>query len=201
MDQVVHLHLRKTGSVCGITKCTTTSRTGFTLIELLVVILIIGVIGSIVAPRLAPRTAKAEREQFVAQLNSLLRAALTQALVTQTLQQVFWDLEKRTIEIRKHTGAYDRAGDPECKPIHIPYGAQNVSIPERFIIKQFSIEGVNELAGSRKLKQVWFYIVPDGVSQQVTVVFADTHEDVSKEEKKLTLVLNPFTVQYEELRE
>jgi len=178
-----------------------TKRTGFTLIELLVVILIIGVIGSIVAPRLAPRTARAVREQFIAQLNSMLRAALTQTIVTQTLHQIYWDLEHRHVEIRKHTGGYDRAGDPECKTVLIPYGVQQVTIPERFIVKQFSIEGVNEVSGSRALKQVWFYIVPDGVSQQVTIVFADTHEDVSTGEKKLTLMLNPFTVQYEEPRE
>lgn len=154
--------------------------------------------GSVLAPRLAPRTARAERENFVSQLNSVLRAALTQAIITQNLYQIYWNLETRVIEIRKHTGAYDRAGDPICKPIQIPYGAQNVTIPERFIVKQFSIEGINELAGSRSIKEVWFYIVPDGIAQQVTVVFIDTHEDVTDAEKKLTLVLNPFTVQYEQ---
>ena len=127
-----------------------------------------------------------------------LRAGLTQAITTQVLHQIFWDLERHTIEIRKHTGAYDRAGDPECKVGQIAFTGQAVSIPERFVVKQFTIEGVNELAGARNTKQVWFYIVPDGVAQQVTVLFADTHEDASDAEKKVTLVLNPFTVQYEE---
>ena len=157
--------------------------------------------GSVLAPRLAPRTARAERENFVSQLNSVLRAALTQAVITQTLHQIYWNLESRVIEIRKHTGAYDHVGDPICKSVLIPYGAQNVTIPERFIVKQFSIEGINELAGSRSVKEVWFYIVPDGIAQPVTVVFIDTHEDVTDAEKKLTLVLNPFTVQYEQRAE
>lgn len=170
---------------------------GFTLIELLIVILIIGIMGSVLAPRLAPRTARTEREAFIEQLNSLNRVALTQAITTQHLHQIFWDLEHHKIEIRKHTGGYDRAGDPECKPVQIPYGMQSVMIPERFIVKQFSIEGINELAGAKKTKQVWFYIVPDGIAQQVTVVFIDTHEDVTDAEKKLTLILNPFTVWYE----
>lgn len=190
MDQA---HQKKNGLVFGINK-----QTGFTLLELLVVLLILGIMGSVLAPRLAPRTADTERKQFINQLNSLLRATLTQAITTQTLFQIFWDLEKRTVEIRKHTGAYDKNGDPECKPFIIPYGAQNVTIPERFIIKQFSIEGINEMAGAKAVKQLWFYIVPDGIAQQVTVVFADTHEEVSDAEKKLTLVLNPFTVQYEQ---
>jgi prepilin-type N-terminal cleavage/methylation domain-containing protein len=178
--------------------CGKNNSRAFTLIELLIVILIIGILGSVLAPRLAPRTAKTEKEAFIAQLNSLNRAALTQAITTQTLFQLFWDLEHRTIEIRKHTGNYDRNGDPECKPMQIPYGMQSVTIPERFIVKQFSIEGVNELAGARATKQVWFYIVPDGISQQVTIVFTDTHEDITDAEKKLTLILNPFTVRYDE---
>lgn len=192
MAQTDRVHQKRNGLVFGINK-----QHGFTLIELLVVILIIGIIGSVLAPRLAPRTARSEKEAFIAQLNSQSQAALTQAITTQTLQQVFWDLEKHTIEIRKHTGGYDRAGDPECKPTQIAYSSQRITIPERFIVKQFSIEGINELAGARNTKQVWFYIVPDGVAQQVTVIFTDTHEDVTDAEKKVTLNLNPFTVHYE----
>src|ERR1700722_10207058 len=150
MEQTDQAHQKKNGLASG----TANKQTGFTLIELLVVLLIIGIMGSVLAPRLAPRTAKAGREQFINQLNSLLRATLTQAITTQVLHQIFWDLEKRTIEIRKHTGAYDRNGDPECKPFHIPYGAQNVTIPERFMIKQFSIEGINEMAGAKQVKQL-----------------------------------------------
>ncbi len=172
---------------------------GFTLIELLIVILIIGLMGSVLAPRLAPRTAKQEKDAFIASLNGLARVALTQAITTQKLHQIFWDLEHRTVEIRKHTGEYDKAGDPECKPVRIPYGTPPVHIPERFIMKQFSIEGINELAGNRNTKQVWFYIVPDGISQQVSIMMVDTHEDVDEADKKVTLELNPFTVRYEQL--
>jgi prepilin-type N-terminal cleavage/methylation domain-containing protein len=182
---------KRNGSVSGIN-----NKYGFTFIELLIVILIIAIMGSVLAPRLAPRTARAEKEEFISQLNGLLRAALTQAIMTQTLHQVYWHLENKTVEIRKHTGEYDRSGDPICKAVRIPYGTQQVTIPERFIIKQFVIEGINELAHSRTLKEVWFYIVPDGIAQEVTVVFADTHEEVSDADKKLTLILNPFTVQY-----
>jgi type II secretion system protein H len=219
MAQMAQAHQKRIGLVCGKTnlrgftltslrlrassgcgrkldQCNLGMVKGFTLVELLVVMLIIGLIGSFVAPRLAPRTAKTEKEAFVASLNSLARAGLTQAVTTQKLHQVFWDLEQRKVEIRKHTGEYDRAGDPECKPIQLP----SVTIPERFIVKQFSIEGINELAGNRNTKQVWFYIVPDGIAQQVTVMFIDTHEDVSDAEKKLTLELNPFTVRYDEVQ-
>lgn len=195
MDLMAQVLQKRNGLVFG-----KSNTEAFTLVELLIVILIIGLMGSVLAPRLAPRTARQEKDAFIASLNSLARIALTQAVTTQKLHQIFWDLEQRTIEIRKHTGEYDKAGDPECKLVLIPYGTQSVHIPERFIIKQFSIEGINELAGNRKTKQVWFYIVPDGIAQHVSIVMIDTHEDVDEVNKKVTLELNPFTVRYEEVR-
>jgi type II secretion system protein H len=171
------------------------SRLGFTLIEILVVLLIVAIMGSVIGPRLSPQTARMERDQFVTALNKLLRVATTQAVASQKLHQIYWQISERFVEIRKHTGAYDRAGDPVCVPVNQLYGQEILKIPERFILKKFIIEGTNELAGGRALKEVWFYIVPDGIAQQVTISFVDTHEEVSEANRLLTLTLNPFTVQ------
>lgn len=191
MGQMVLVLQKMNGLVFGLNK-----RTGFTLIELMVVILIIAIMGSIIGPRLSPRTARMERDQFINGLNALLRTAVTQAVATQTLHQIYWRMADRSIELRKHTGAYDRAGNPICKPVTQLASEGRLQIPERFIIKKFVIEGVNELAGDRSLKEVWFYVVPDGTAQQVSITLIDTHEDISEAMRTITLTLNPFTVQF-----
>jgi type II secretion system protein H len=179
------------GLVFGIDK-----RSGFTLIELMIVILIIAIMASVVGPRLFPQTARMERDQFMSGLNALMRVAATQAVATQALHQIYWRMADRIIELRKHTGAYDRAGDPICKSVTQLAGQEQLKIPERFIIKKFIIEGVNELAGDRSLKEVWFYVVPDGTAQQVSITLVDTHEEVNEAARTISLTLNPFTVQF-----
>ena len=73
------------------------TRSGFTLIELLVAIAILGVVAALVVPRLQKRGPKQEREQFVVRLNLLAAFARQQAIVSNKIQRVEFDLSARKI--------------------------------------------------------------------------------------------------------
>jgi prepilin-type N-terminal cleavage/methylation domain-containing protein len=182
------------GTVFGISII---KRSGFTLLELLVVMLIMGIIGAMVVPAFMQRTPRYEREQFIAGLNALMQSAASQTIISHTLHQIYVDLKARTISIRKHTGTYDRNGDPECKPVQSSYARLDQLIPEQIVFKQFFIEGSNELSDSGKqTKELWFYLVPEGLAQQVIINLLDTRDTVDDKPRHVSLVLNPFLVQF-----
>jgi prepilin-type N-terminal cleavage/methylation domain-containing protein len=170
---------------------------GFTLIELLIVLLIIGIIGSLVMPAFMQRTPRYEREQFIASLNALMQSALSQTVTTHVLHQIFIDLKAHTISIRKHTGSYDKNGDPECKPVGGSYGHMVQLIPDHLEFKQIFIEGKSELSsGAKKTQELWFYLVPEGLAQHVIINMIDTRDTIADKPRHIGLVLNPFIVQF-----
>lgn len=194
MDQVAQDHQKKSGSVFGINN----NVRGFTFLELLVVLLIIGIIGSVVVPALNTTTPRYEREQFIAGLNALMQTALSMTVSSHMMHQIYFNFKTREISIRQHTGAYTRDGEPEIKPIMNAYLQATQTIPDQFVFKQFIIEGINEMRSEHaKTNEIWFYIVPEGLAQHVTINMLDTNDTIEGEKPRpIGLVLNPFTAQF-----
>ena len=70
--------------------------------------------------------------------------------------------------------------------------------PDSIIIKQLLIEGFDEMKRftGGKTETVWFYIVPDGMVQAVTINFLDKEQMIDGKPKPVGLVLNPFTAEF-----
>ena len=75
-----------------------------------------------------------------------------------------------------------------------------VAIPASFSFKQFFVEGYDEIGKygvGKKLESLWFFIVPDGLSQSVIINIVNKKEKGTAERfRPIGLVLNPFMVQF-----
>jgi len=171
-------------------------KTGFTLLELMVVMLIIGVMASLFGPTLfSGRKPRYERDTFVARLNSLVSTARVQAILERAVHSIEFDFKKRTVEIKR--APFPGALADDFESIKGLPSAHYIWL-EQFEIKQFLVEG-NDLmkAFARKeTSEVFFFVIPDGLTQEVTINFLDTKDTIDDEARKVGLVLNPFTAYF-----
>lgn len=186
-------HLRMNGSAPGKTK-----QFGYTLLELMVVFLIGALVISILGPNLfVRRTPRYEREAFVARLNSMILVAAQQAILERAVHSIEFDFKKHTVVIKR--APYPGAPEADFTFVKGLSSAQ-YTWPEQFEIKQFIVAG-NDLmkAFARKdTGEAWFFVIPDGMTQEVTINFLDTKDTIDDNARKVGLVLNPFTAQFKE---
>lgn len=174
---------------------------GFTLIEILVAIAIIGLMATVVVPNLFGPTASRERKSYIAKVNGLLFLGWRQALITHKIHQITFDIKKKKVHVDVVEGM-DSSDKPKTAPVKIDYLQTSIEWPEQFELKNFYIEGTDEVKqnlGNKTVEEYWFYIMPDGIAQDVTINIIDT-KDVLPDgsPRPVGLVLNPFSVQLKE---
>jgi prepilin-type N-terminal cleavage/methylation domain-containing protein len=176
-----------------------TYKQGFTLLEILVAIVIIAIMATVVVPNLAPLRASEERTTFIAKLNTLMQFAWQDALITNTVYKVAFDFKHKTVSLEQATDQKDGEGKTKFVPLQGTYFATSLAWPRNLEIKNFFIEGFDEMKrfSGRDTGETWFFIVPDGLTQRVTINLIDTM-DISPQGRpaKVGLVLNPFNARF-----
>ena len=176
-------------------------KNGFTLIEVLLVIGLIAVLMTLI-PNLTQRTPRYQREQFVTRLNALTKTAALHALATHKVCEVEFDFAKRTVQIRRDTGKLDDKGLLVTAPIRPALVNSFFSWPAQIEIKQFIVEGFDEMSRYAKgTGAAFFYLMPEGLAQQMTINFIDKKDTIDGKVRRVGLVLNPFTMQFSEYEE
>lgn len=174
-------------------------RRGFTLLEILVVLAIVGVLMTVVVPNFRNMLPGRERKLFIGKLNGLMRTAWQRALVEHKTQKISFDFDKRLLWLESATGAVkeDVAEFAKPKGSYVP---TSLKIPKVIEVKSFIIEGFDEMGrygSGRKTTESWFYIIPDGLTQTVTINFLDrSNLNSAGKPRQYGLVLNPFNAQF-----
>lgn len=175
------------------------SKSGFTLIEILVAIALVGLLATVVIPNFKNLSASKDRQTFIGQLNALTLFAWQQALITRKMHAMVFDIKKRMIRVEATTGEL-KEGKPILAPLKRAHLKTAIAVPKNIEIKNFVIEGYDEIGragqGAETI-ETFFYIMPDGLTQRVTINFIDTKDKNSaKKPRQFGLVLNPFNGQF-----
>jgi len=177
------------------------NRTAFTLIELMVAIAVIAIMATIIVPNIFRLQPRYERKQFIADLNSLVRYGQQHAITSGKVQQIFVNITKKMMELRSPSGKKDAQGQDEYTLVQRMYVPTHINIPASAQIKNFIIEGFDEVGKytNSKTAELWFFIVPEGLTQEVIINFLDTNDKMyNGKPRPIGLVLNPFTAQFKE---
>jgi prepilin-type N-terminal cleavage/methylation domain-containing protein len=171
---------------------------GFTLIELVVAIAIIGFMATVIVPNLTGPSAATERKSFVAAINSLLFIGWQQALITHQIHAATFNLSKKQVYLETVQNI-DNPNNPKTSPVKLPYQSTSITWPEQFDIQSFYIEGTDEKMRAAGQNVFFFYIMPDGIAQDVVINLFDTKDVLpDKSPRPIGLILNPFSVQLKE---
>jgi prepilin-type N-terminal cleavage/methylation domain-containing protein len=172
---------------------------GFTLIEILVAIALVVAMATIVIPNLTRLSPRYNRDHFIGHLQTLTQLGWQSALASGKIHRIHFDFNKHIITLGVETGTYDKNGDPEFKKAPFYFTRPTMTWPESLQIKHFTVEGFDEterFGASRKLTETWFYIMPDGITQSVTLNVIDTKDVRAGKPRAFSLVLSPFTATF-----
>jgi type II secretory pathway pseudopilin PulG len=161
----------------------------------MVVIAIIAIMAAAVVPRLGVRPLQ-RRKQLAVDIAAIIGLGWQQALMTNKIHRVTLDFKERLFSLQVDEGAMAGAKDA-FKDIKSNYFISTEKLPENFEIKQFFIEGKDEMQRSAKgLTTAYFLIVPEGLVQSVIMNIVDKNDlDAQGRAFKFGLVVNPFSGQ------
>jgi hypothetical protein len=124
----------------------------------------------------------------MSKLESFVHKIKQQALVTGKTQQVYFDFkENKIISNAYNEDLSDEPKGNRFSPTRV--GAMELS--KSFELQNFFIQGNDEVSSGESKNTAWFYIMPDGSSQDVIINFVYGDE----EERKLGIKINPFSAQ------
>ncbi|RTL07488.1 hypothetical protein EKK58_01930 [Candidatus Dependentiae bacterium] len=162
------------------------------MLDLILAIAIIALISLIAVPNIKQFMPGYQQRQFLSALDTLVQTGWQQALATRAVHKVLFDLNTNTISLEKATEVVDAKGNAQYAKAKGNGLSTQCLIPFSIEIKQFFIEGFDEIArytGNKNAAKIWFFIMPDGFCQHVVINMIDTS---AKEIKQIGLVLNPL---------
>lgn len=171
-----------------------TSKRGFTFLELLVVMMLLGIITTLVVPNLLNLVPRHKTKEFIEQFGNLTQLAWQNALITQKLHRVWFDVNKRVVRVEIEQKSEHQGGKKEFVPIQVPYTTSELTIPSFIELQNVYIEGTDMMhQPGIKTETLWFYVVPNGMVQEVIINALDTQDRERDKPKQFSLIVNPFT--------
>jgi hypothetical protein len=177
------------------------NKKGMALLDLILAITILAFVSLIALPNIGRFIPGYQRRQFLSSLDMLVQIGWQQALVTHAIHKVLFDLNKSIITLERATDIVDAKGQLEYVPAKGNGTSTHCIIPSSIEIKQFFIEGYDEIAryaGNKNAARIWFFIMPDGFCQQVVLNMLDTKtKNDAQGVKQIGLVLNPLNSRFD----
>lgn len=160
-------------------------------------LLIIGLITSLAIPSYLKRQAKSTKQQFYKEFETLIQKTLTNAIVTNKIHQIFFDIKEHKIIIKSYDPSQPEADKhKKFSPASLDSFPTSTNISQDLVIRNFFINGIDEFASGMNVENIYFYIMPDGTSQSVIINIEDTQ--TTSQQNKFSITINPFYCQTKE---
>ncbi len=154
-------------------------KNGFSLVEIILVILIIAIIATVGIPRVL-RSPLSQTEQFMGNLNSLVRDAVDSAQQTGSTKRVFFNFSGKKVSIQSVGGKQE---------------GRSIDIPDAVEVSDALINGRSAFSlGAGEKRDLYFLINSEGISQEVRLMLID-HNIRARSPRggAFEFYLNPFT--------
>jgi type II secretory pathway pseudopilin PulG len=166
----------------------------------MVVFALLGLLGAFVVPNLFKVKQGVQRKEFLASFEHLLKDAVLRAVLTDSVHQIYIDVaggkiqtrifDPQSIETNRHK-KFILLQDQQYLT-QIPSKNQKNLDLKRFKIKNFFINGIEELVAGTAVLDLMFYIMPDGSSQAIIANVIDEDEDGVQPDVQFSYEINPF---------
>ena len=163
---------------------------GISFIEILVVLLLLSLLMSFAIPKFLSSQQGRAKKQFFAEFAMLVSDTMYQAVISKKIHQIFWDLKQHEILVK----IYDEKSSEQDKhkkfrPLKQGDFHNKIKLPESFLIRNFFIQGKDEMEAGVTKYTLWTYIMPDGTSQQLLINIQDENETKNNQ---FAIRINPF---------
>jgi len=151
-------------------------------------------------PNMARLSPQYEHDQFVQAFQNLVRRGWQESVITNQLHRIFLNLETRTVTISKDTGKKDRAGAPVYEQLSDMFIPSSYQWAPSLLLKDFFVDGTDmfHVRGVR-ITHIFFFIFPDGRSQDVITNWFDQHDTRESEAgTRFSLTISPLTAKMTE---
>jgi len=162
---------------------------GISFIEILVALLLISILLSMTTNIFFARRPRQAQKDFYAQFLVLVDYATSSAVMQKKVYKVDFDLEHKNIGLAQFDPASQATNKHERFTPIAHTSDTMINIPPFTTLKNFFINGVDELHRSVKTEHVWFYIMPDGSSQSIIMNFENEQESSNNQ---YAFCINPF---------
>lgn len=173
----------------------------FTFIELVIVLAIIGILAVSILPNFKRLWPGYQQKEFVDHMNSLMQITWHNAVITNKLHKINFDLEKRKVWIETQGDKKPNVlGEAPFLPMMSPdikttyeWPAETLEFINFYIAKRDEIS----LTLRGKGGKIWFFVTPEGLAQPVILNIVDLRENTPGQRgTEFSLVLNPFLAQF-----
>ena len=177
-----------------------TQQQGFSLFEMLIVLALLALLGAFVVPNLFRTKQGAQRKEFLTSFEILLKDAVLRSIMKNLVHQIYIDLVKGVVQIRVYDPQsietnYHKKFIPlnDAQYVTMVPSAQQKNLDLRhFKIKNFFINGIEELQAGTATLDIMFYIMPDGTSQAIIANMVEEDEQGIQPDVQFSYEINPF---------
>jgi len=177
-------------------------KSGFTLLEMVVVIALIGITMAIIIPGFRKKNQK-NIQEFRENFTILLHGAYLNALEKNKFQKIYVDIKNSKIQLQEESGKDKLTGDLLFSPLKFSRFITEIILNPVLEFQNFYVttkQGTKDQM-AQAVNDIWFFITPDGVAQDVVINLIDMSEKPAL--PQAGLILNPFTLtfkQYDEFK-